>query len=333
MSQPDSILRIFLDTSRDIISEPSLQGKLSLIARAWVNAGLFHRVVVQLYRASYGEKIFGYAGLSADEQQWLFDHDTLEQEEYARIRRSAMDLGGLYYVHHSDIDSRLTEHLLSSSTPNHGKGWHPDDMIFIPLFSSQHVMMGNITADDPMDGKVPSPYTAQLVAPFVSLAAATLEQELTRRHDTLTGLFNSHSLDDRLTRRLSHHIPTGLIYCDMDGLKSINDLAGHDAGDEAIRGMAAALQAVVDAWSTPRPATAFRLYGDEFVVIFSPQPGDTTQNVMDSMARAWPQGGPATSAGLAWSEPHDTATTLLRRAEIAMYEQKQNKRSQRMGSE
>lgn len=330
MGQPDSILRTFLDTSRDIISETSLQGKLSLIARAWVEAGLFHRVVVQLYRTTYGEKIFGFAGLSADEQQWLFDHDTLEQEEYATIRRSAVDLGGLYYVRHSDVDSRLTEHLLSSSTPNYGKGWHPDDMIFIPLFSSQQVMMGNITADDPMDGEVPSPYTAQLVAPFVSLAAATLEQELTRRHDTLTGLFNSHSLDDRLTRRLRHHIPTGLIYCDMDGLKSINDTKGHDGGDQAIRRMAGALDTVIDTWSSFRPATAFRLYGDEFVIIFSPQTGDTIEDVMNSLASVWPKDAPASSAGLAWTEPEDTASLVLRRAEIAMYEQKRKKHVSRL---
>ncbi len=326
MSQPDSVLRIFLDTSRDIIREPSLQGKLSLIAHAWVRSGLFNRVAVQLYRTSYGEKIFGFAGLSTSEEQWLFAHDNMEQAEYATIREMAIDLGGLYYVRHDRMDEEFAKHLLTSSSTNRGKGWHPEDMIFIPLFSSQQVMMGNITADEPTDGMIPSAYTAQLVAPFVALTAATLEQELTRRHDTLTGLFNSHFLDDRLARRITQHIPTGLVYCDMDGLKSINDNDGHDAGDQAIRQMASALNTVITSWGSARPATAFRLYGDEFVLIFTPRVGETNQDILRSMAAIWPAGAPATSAGVARAKPGDTATTLMRRAELQMYVQKNQKR-------
>lgn len=325
MSQPDSVLRTFLNTSRDVINEPSLRAKLSLIAHAWVEAGLFKRIVVQLYRTTYGEKIFGFAGLSRTEEQWLYDHDILEQEEYARIRQSGVDLGGIYYVPHDSIGDDLTQHLLSSLAPNRGKGWHPEDMIFIPLFSSQQVMMGNITADEPLDGLIPSPYTAQLVAPFVALTAATLEHELMHRQDALTGLFNGKSLEDRMAHRISHNIPTGLIYCDMDGLKSINDAKGHDAGDSAIRQMANALNSLIKSWGTMRPATAFRLYGDEFVVIFFPCPGDTEETILNSITAMWPADAPDTSAGVSWMEPHDTTITILRRAELQMYAQKDQK--------
>jgi len=55
-----------------------------------------------------------------------------------------------------------------------------------------------------------------------------------------------------------------MLYLDLDGLKLVNDLEGHAAGDEVIRGIAARLQAAL----RPRDVVA-RQGGDEFLVLLT----------------------------------------------------------------
>jgi len=83
--------------------------------------------------------------------------------------------------------------------------------------------------------------------------------------DPLTGLGNRRAFDEAveacLARVDSGEMPV-LVLIDLDDLKTINDQAGHDVGDEAIRTVARAL--------TERIRThdqAFRIGGDEFALI------------------------------------------------------------------
>lgn len=58
-------------------------------------------------------------------------------------------------------------------------------------------------------------------------------------HDTLTGLPNRVSFEERSSRALAQHRPLaqefGLMYLDLDGFKSINDAHGHAVGDELLK--------------------------------------------------------------------------------------------------
>lgn len=56
--------------------------------------------------------------------------------------------------------------------------------------------------------------------------------------------------------------PLGVLYADLNGMKSINDELGHEHGDAALRDMAAVLSTVF-----PAPDLVARLGGDEFVVL------------------------------------------------------------------
>ena len=81
----------------------------------------------------------------------------------------------------------------------------------------------------------------------VSLETVWQIEEATRRArtDALTGLANRRAFDDALSRaiaeadRFGHNV--GLVICDVDNFKRVNDLYGHAVGDHVLRSIAASL--------------------------------------------------------------------------------------------
>jgi diguanylate cyclase (GGDEF)-like protein len=142
--------------------------------------------------------------------------------------------------------------------------------------------------------------------------------------DPLTGLANRTLLVDRLEHALAEREreggAVGVIFCDIDGFKRVNDAHGHEAGDAVLLDTAAGLRSAVRAVDT-----AARLAGDEFVVVC---PG-VTQTQLDAIVQRiqqrtrapLPDGspGPGLSAGAVVAAPEETAAEVLRRADAAMY--------------
>lgn len=82
-------------------------------------------------------------------------------------------------------------------------------------------------------------------------------------HDDLTGLLNRRGMNEILTWLTSGESKQlGLVFCDIDNFKRINDSLGHEAGDELLIALARQLSA-----SVPPECTVGRLSGDEFLVI------------------------------------------------------------------
>jgi diguanylate cyclase (GGDEF)-like protein len=140
---------------------------------------------------------------------------------------------------------------------------------------------------------------------------------------------------DRLEHALSavgagSHV--GLLFCDLDRFKQVNDTLGHAAGDELLRQVAARLRAAV------RPGdTVGRLSGDEFAIIL---PGlvapDDVARLADRVDECF--GEPfrlegrevavGTSVGVSVhdDDAHGSAEQLLHEADAAMYRDKQRSR-------
>ena len=150
-------------------------------------------------------------------------------------------------------------------------------------------------------------------------------------HDPLTGLPNRTLLTDRLEHALARGArtlqPLAVVFLDLDGFKRINDTLGHDAGDELLREVATRLQAAL------RPSdTVARLGGDEFVVLLTDlsSPTDaarTARRLQAVINRPIDLDGQqvAVQASLGISvAPQDgmNAGTLLRQADLAMYQAK-----------
>ena len=104
-----------------------------------------------------------------------------------------------------------------------------------------------------------------------SLQAEHDSQERARR-DVLTGLLNRAGLAEALGEIKAPLVdPLVCLYLDLDGFKKINDVHGHQAGDEVLKLVAKRLSAVAD-----NRCLVARLGGDEFVILalmFSPDRG------------------------------------------------------------
>ena len=144
--------------------------------------------------------------------------------------------------------------------------------------------------------------------------------------DCLTQLHNRRAFRDVLAQEIERvaeePAPLSLAILDVDRFKLINDGFGHDAGDEALRHLAATVQALLG----PR-AVAGRLGGDEFCVLM---PGldpavacHWCEALREALAgtRVGGESGPelSISVGVAsWSGPDDDGFALMHRADQAL---------------
>jgi len=142
--------------------------------------------------------------------------------------------------------------------------------------------------------------------------------------DTLTGLPNRRAVEERLAELAARGEPAALLLGDLDGLKAVNDTAGHDAGDAVLRCTAEILRAAARDALDALPA---RLGGDEFCVLM---PGATLEA---AEALAWQTAGQlraaAVGATFSWgvaltSGPGWKPAQLLRAADVAQYQAKRS---------
>ena len=149
-------------------------------------------------------------------------------------------------------------------------------------------------------------------------------------HDDLTGLANRRGLEERLeVMAATADAPFGVILCDLDGFKPINDVYGHEAGDTVLKAVAGRLQHDL------RPGDlAARLGGDEFVLVVAAAADMQTlttvaERLQARLAHPVTHGQHrlhfAASLGAALFPVHGgNVHALLAAADAAMYEAKQH---------
>jgi diguanylate cyclase (GGDEF)-like protein len=161
----------------------------------------------------------------------------------------------------------------------------------------------------------------------VALRNAMLFAELqeSAARDKLTGLYNRRLFEEQFEAAVARSLRTreelALLVVDLDGLKRINDVSGHLAGDLALRTLADALTATIRATDV-----ACRLGGDEFGVIL---PGSTAEDAVKIAERAQEtlarigQGQFSFSGGIARVTPgQSSAENVYRSADLAAYRAK-----------
>ncbi len=153
--------------------------------------------------------------------------------------------------------------------------------------------------------------------------------------DQLTGLPNRRYLEMNLRSSLGDfdrsRLDFGLLMVDIDFFKKVNDTYGHDVGDQVLKFVASTLGANLRAGDF-----VGRWGGEEFVVIVRYAGQETLQRVAEKLRRLVASsflvlqkervsvtitvGGAVVRAG-------DDADTLLKRADLKLYEGKQNGRN------
>lgn len=134
--------------------------------------------------------------------------------------------------------------------------------------------------------------------------------------DMLTTLYNRNRYIQVLEgMQAKTVIKTGVAYIDINGLKRVNDLYGHEAGDRLIINTARSMLAIL-------PENAYRVGGDEFVLICF----DIDEKIFRSKVRDICDSIAAkrisVSVGVVWEESSSELETMLRRADDLMYAEK-----------
>ena len=155
--------------------------------------------------------------------------------------------------------------------------------------------------------------------------------------DGLTRLYNRHYLDTHLKNLVRQAGEQGralsVMIMDMDHFKSVNDTYGHNVGDEVLKQLADIIM------NTIRSADlAARYGGEEFVVLMPETDAMRAYEAAERLRRAVEATvfkishevgvlHKTVSIGYATMKPTDTPDTLLKRADVALYDAKHGGRN------
>ncbi len=147
-------------------------------------------------------------------------------------------------------------------------------------------------------------------------------------NDSLTGLPNRRLLQDRMAQALiqakRHNTLVAICYLDLDSFKPINDIHGHQTGDQILIEVARRLQ-----HKLRNSDTVARLGGDEFILLIPDfqeiaELEQLLDRILECIAKPYPLNGTkmtlSATIGIAiYPKDHTEADTLLRHADQAMY--------------
>jgi diguanylate cyclase (GGDEF)-like protein len=182
---------------------------------------------------------------------------------------------------------------------------------------------------------------AQWLQSIADLLASALDREDSEArmrhqslHDALTGLPNRSLFYDRIEHAFARaqraRTLVAVLLLDVDQFKTINDSLGHEAGDDLLVALSARLQHVIRSSDT-----VARLGGDEFVVLCEVESETEAFAVAERIADAWERPIPvgtggeifvSASIGITIAGRPQSAETMLREADAAMYRAKEGGR-------
>jgi diguanylate cyclase (GGDEF)-like protein/hemerythrin-like metal-binding protein len=217
-----------------------------------------------------------------------------------------------------------------ASAPASGTAWPPPaEVTFLAQRLDGSVFEVELVA---AAGALPAgPATILLVTDVTARRRAEKELSYLAFLDSLTGLPNRALFLDRLRETLSQARRDGRVFgvmmCDLDGFKKVNDTLGHEAGDSLLQTVAQRLEGAVR-----ESDTVARQGGDEFAVILSRVATRSDAAIVaERIVRAFDapidvEGTPCKvgiSIGIAaYPEDGMNMDALIGRADAAMYESK-----------
>ncbi len=165
-------------------------------------------------------------------------------------------------------------------------------------------------------------------------ARKELEEQLKRLSttDQLTGAYNRRGFEDFFSREVSrakrYNEPLALVIFDIDHFKLVNDLHGHDAGDQVLRQLVD-----IGRKQIREIDSLFRWGGEEFLLLLPRTPIDAAQLVVERLRQKvatsdFSLPSPITiSIGVSMYHLGDRAEELIKRADMALYEAKDGGRN------
>ncbi|MDH5632853.1 MAG: EAL domain-containing protein [Gammaproteobacteria bacterium] len=199
---------------------------------------------------------------------------------------------------------------------------------------SRDIADGNIDTPLHLDTRIIE--IDQLAADLETMRTSlvTLADDLQHKatHDDLTALANRNLFNERLDRAVTEsirtHEPFAVLLLDLNRFKEINDILGHDIGDEVLNVVAARMKA-----SVRESDVLARIGGDEFCLLIYGAGQILAEkiaaNVLDTLKPSMSIKGHTLKIGASigisiYPDNGKTAEDLMRRADVAMYHAKRN---------
>lgn len=132
--------------------------------------------------------------------------------------------------------------------------------------------------------------------------------------DSLTGLQNRRACD-RDMQEVKQDAKVSVAFCDLNGLKKVNDEQGHEAGDRFLMKFSEILT------SHFSHDSVYRISGDEFVVIARNMTTEEFESKIAALRREIDENAGIAALGTI-SGTGDTISMLIKRAEMSMYDDK-----------
>lgn len=209
--------------------------------------------------------------------------------------------------------------------------WQIGAYIGCPLFDHDGRLYGTLCGIDPLPRELDEArimpriaMVARSLATFMALQgqidahlhrAQRAEQDA--RIDHMTGILNRRGWEIALHKEQQRLQRTdgsvGVLYADLDSLKSINDEHGHDAGDDLIRRCALVLQ------EQARPYDSLaRIGGDEFALLISGAHREDMGPLIVRIREAFRAAEIAVSLGWSWAGLGGSVTDACLEADAAL---------------
>ncbi len=285
---------------------------------------------IELFLAHMGEKskceriyIFeGQKGCSVDNTfEWCAEGVEPQKDNLQKVPYEAVEW---WYRAFEESDSILISDLeeIRESEPLTYEYLKPQNIH--SLIASPLELEGNIVGfygvdNPPLEVMENVSYFAEIVGHFIVslLEKQRLIQQLEKIsfEDSLSGVQNRHALNDYIEySKFMKNV--GVVYCDVLGLKKVNDTQGHQAGDELI------IRASESLKSNFRKKDIYRVGGDEFLVLCKDIDEQMFLSKVESLREDMKKNNAMMSLGAIWRESVRDADALISEADGIMYEEK-----------
>jgi len=195
-------------------------------------------------------------------------------------------------------------------------------LVVVPLYDDKHVI-GFYGVDNPPAGF--TDYTSdmlQIMGYFISSCMkrrnlVTMLQQMSYT-DQLTGFGNRYAMNEDV-EHMAEGESIGVIFCDVTGLKQVNDTQGHVAGDKLILSACDSLRRVFAGYKL------FRIGGDEFLVLCPGIEETDLKEKTEALKNDLQAHSIAMAIGAVWEKDGGkNIDKLLSESEKLMYEDKSN---------
>src|ERR671924_65828 len=272
---------------------------------------------------------------------WKLGDETLSAQmtlgDVAPLLDPEFEVEGCFLLPNDQARRRFSADVFVYRSKLNGRGpwaWNRHWLV-VPLVDRDGATIGVIWADEPEDRLLPPRERLQALRLFANQAATAValvdhvqELRFLADHDPLTRLLNRRvfmeRLDSEAARADRSGRPFGLVLCDLDRFKLLNDSKGHLAGDEALRRLGRILVE-----SLRRSDEAFRIGGDEFALVLPDTSPEAVRSVVERVAAAMEQapegaldGVRASFGAAAYPDDAGHPEALVHAADEALYEAK-----------